>query len=126
MRDPYTVLGVSHQASPDEIKTAFRRLARDYHPDRNPNDPQAEERFREINAAYQMLGVTPKNVAGWTQWGQSGGHSTGTPGARGVGGLDDLLGEILEPSIAVRKTGVTCGTSFNSRSGRPRWGVPRR
>ena len=54
-RDPYEVLGVSKKASDEEIKRAYRKLARDYHPDRNVDDPQAEERFKEIGAAYDTL-----------------------------------------------------------------------
>lgn len=91
MRDPYTVLGVSRQASADEIKAAFRRLARDHHPDRNPNDPKAEERFREINAAFQVLS-DPEKRSRFDAWGEGGGQATG---GRGGGGFDDLLSEIL-------------------------------
>lgn len=55
MRDPYLVLGVSRTASAQEIKTAYRKLARTLHPDLNPDDPQAEERFKEASAAYDLL-----------------------------------------------------------------------
>ncbi|MFQ3668188.1 MAG: J domain-containing protein [Fimbriimonadaceae bacterium] len=55
MRDPYEVLGVGRDATPDEIKSAFRRLARQYHPDVNPNDPTAEERFKEVAQAHAIL-----------------------------------------------------------------------
>jgi curved DNA-binding protein len=55
MKDYYPVLGVSRNASEDEIKQAYRRLARKYHPDVNPGDPKAEARFKEINEAYQVL-----------------------------------------------------------------------
>ena len=59
-RDLYSVLGVDKKASPEEIKKAYRKLARQYHPDRNPDDKQAEERFKEISAAYDILGDADK------------------------------------------------------------------
>jgi molecular chaperone DnaJ len=55
VKDPYKVLGVDRKASADEIKKAYRKLARDYHPDRNPGDAQAEERFKEIQEANSIL-----------------------------------------------------------------------
>lgn len=60
MRDPYTVLGVSRTASEADIKKAFRRIAKDNHPDRNANNPQALERFKEANSAYELLSDTTK------------------------------------------------------------------
>lgn len=62
MRDPYTVLGVSRSATADDIKKAFRRLARTMHPDLHPDDTQAAERFKEINAAYGILGDADKRA----------------------------------------------------------------
>ncbi|TBW34511.1 J domain-containing protein [Siculibacillus lacustris] len=56
MRDPYDVLGVGRSASADEIKKAFRRLAKKHHPDQNRNDPKAKEAFAELNSAYEILG----------------------------------------------------------------------
>jgi DnaJ-class molecular chaperone len=56
MRDPYQVLGVAKGASETEIKSAFRRLAKKYHPDQNPEDPKAKERFSEANQAYEIVG----------------------------------------------------------------------
>ncbi|MHC1549849.1 DnaJ C-terminal domain-containing protein [Phyllobacterium sp. K27] len=56
MRDPYTVLGVAKTAKPDEIKSAFRKLAKKYHPDQNQDDPKAQAKFSEINQAYEIVG----------------------------------------------------------------------
>ena len=60
MRDPYSVLGVSKTASESEIKSAFRKLAKKYHPDSNKNEPKAKERFNEANAAYEIVGDKDK------------------------------------------------------------------
>lgn len=56
MRDPYDILGVPRGASQDDIKKAYRRLAKEFHPDRNPNDPKLAERFKEINGANAIIG----------------------------------------------------------------------
>ncbi|MCX7799818.1 MAG: molecular chaperone DnaJ [Fimbriimonadales bacterium] len=62
MRDPYEVLGVPRDASQEEIRSAFRRLARAYHPDVNPNDPSAEEKFKEVGEAYAILSDPQKRA----------------------------------------------------------------
>ena len=56
MRNPYDVLGVAKTASPKEIKAAFRKLAKQHHPDQNPDDPKAKDRFSAVNQAYEILG----------------------------------------------------------------------
>lgn len=63
MADHYETLGVDRSASADEIKKAYRRLAREHHPDRNPDDPKAEERFKEISQAYDVLSDADKRKA---------------------------------------------------------------
>jgi len=60
MRNPYDVLGVSRSASEAEIKKAFRKLAKTYHPDSNTNDPKAKDKFAEVNSAYEILGDADK------------------------------------------------------------------
>ncbi|MGB3833369.1 MAG: J domain-containing protein [Mesorhizobium sp.] len=63
MRDPYEVLGVSKTASAKEIKSAFRKLAKKHHPDQNPNDPKAKDRFAAANQAYEILGDEKSRAA---------------------------------------------------------------
>jgi curved DNA-binding protein len=80
-RDYYKVLNISKNASQDEIKKAYRKLAREYHPDVNPDDPNAEEKFKDINEAYQVLSDEEKrkkyNQFGsqWKQYQQTGGRA---------------------------------------------------
>lgn len=62
MRDPYSVLGVAKTAKPEEIKSAFRKLAKKYHPDQNKDDPKAKERFAEANQAYEIVGDKDKRA----------------------------------------------------------------
>ncbi|WP_421724612.1 DnaJ C-terminal domain-containing protein [Bauldia sp.] len=125
MRDPYKVLGVSKTASESEIKSAFRKLAKKYHPDSNKSDPKAKERFNEANAAYEIVGDKEKRgqfdrgeidaegkpkFQGFEGFGQGGGFGGGPqPGAGGTrtfrwstGGADgdpfasdDILNEIF-------------------------------
>lgn len=66
-KDPYEVLGVAHGASEEEIKAAYRRLAKRYHPDLNPGDPVAAQKMNEVNQAYEQI----KNPAAYTAQQQS-------------------------------------------------------
>jgi molecular chaperone DnaJ len=69
-KDYYETLGVDKKASQDDIKKAFRKLARKYHPDLNPGDKTAEHKFKEINEAYEVLGDEKKR-ADYDQFGKS-------------------------------------------------------
>lgn len=83
-RDYYEVLGVSKNASDDEIKKAYRKLAVKYHPDRNPGDKEAEAKFKEINEAHEVLSDKQKR-ARYDQFGHAGVGGAGFGGAGGAG-----------------------------------------
>jgi molecular chaperone DnaJ len=93
-QDLYNVLAVSKDASPEEIKRAYRKLARQYHPDRNPDDPKAEERFKDVQHAYDMLSDPEKRK----QY-DAGGMFSGFAGARPFGsggpGFASDIGDIF-------------------------------
>ena len=90
--DLYHTLGVDRRASQEEIKKAFRKLARAYHPDLNPNDPVAERRFREIQQAYEILGEADRRAQydrfGIGYFRRSDGGSTKPP--------KDVLNDVME------------------------------
>jgi len=96
-RDPYDVLGVSRNASPDEIKKAYRKLARQYHPDANPGDKAAEEKFKEVSESYSVLS-DPDTRAAYDRlgWGGLGATAGGTGGDPFAGfGFGDIFGSIF-------------------------------
>ena len=93
MADHYAVLGVSQSASESEIKKAYRSLARQYHPDQNPDDPEAEAKFKEVANAYEVLG-DPERKSRYDRFGDDGlGGQGAGPGA---GPFGANLGDIFE------------------------------
>jgi molecular chaperone DnaJ len=139
-KDFYAVLGVSEKATADEIKRQYRRLAKQYHPDRNKGDPRAAERFKEIAEAYQVLGDAKKRAQydemrrlgafdAYTRGGR-GGARAGTAGAPGgggfrvedfdigglggLGGLGDLFSSMFGGGRAQRPTGPEKGQTVET------------
>jgi len=96
-RDYYDVLGVNRDASDDEIKKAYRKLAMKHHPDRNPGSKEAEERFKEAKEAYEILSDTQKKAA-YDQYGHAGVDPSmggGGRGPQGFEGFADAFGDIF-------------------------------
>jgi curved DNA-binding protein len=137
-KDYYKILGVERKASEEEIRKAYRKLAMQYHPDRNPNDKQAEERFKEINEAYQVLSDAEKRAhydrlgSDYSQWQQRGApgdfnwgdYASGFPGGVRVeysGDIDDLFGgaggfsDFFRTIFGREAPGAATGTRTRSR-----------
>jgi molecular chaperone DnaJ len=93
-RDYYEVLGVNRDASDDDLKKAYRRLAMKYHPDRNPDNPKAEEHFKEAKEAYEVLSDGHKRAA-YDQYGHAGVDASVGAGAGGFSNFADAFGDIF-------------------------------
>jgi curved DNA-binding protein len=131
-RDYYKVLDLPRTASADEIKKTYRKLAMKYHPDRNPGDRQAEDRFKELNEAYQVLSDPEKrsrydqlgeDYSQWQQKGNPGSYDWGRwssgPGVQEVN-LDDLFGGgSFSDFFRSIFGGTTVGATQRTRTSRP-------
>jgi molecular chaperone DnaJ len=95
-RDYYEILGVSKSVSDDELKKAYRRVAIQYHPDKNPGDKEAEEKFKEANEAYQVLSDAQKRAA-YDRFGHAGigGQGFGFDPGFGAGSFSDIFDNIF-------------------------------
>lgn len=120
-RDYYEVLGVSKNATADEIKHAYRKVAKKYHPDMNPGDKNAEEKFKEASEAYEVLS-DPEKKARYDQFGHAA-FEQGGGGAGGFGGFDfgsgdmgDIFGDIFGDFFGG-------GSRSNARRNGPRQGA---
>src|SRR5262249_25840187 len=146
-KDYYSTLGVAKTATEKEIKQAFRKLARKFHPDVNPNDKAAEARFKDINEAYEVLGDPAKRSkydelgANWRQYEQAeraggpnpfaGGWNANTRGAAGggprraSGGFRTMTQEEMEDLFGDSNPFSDFFTTFFGGSGGPAAGGPR-
>jgi molecular chaperone DnaJ len=121
-RDYYETLGVSRDADQAAIKSAFRKLAKEYHPDRNPGDETAEQRFKEVNEAYEAL-KDPQRRAAYDQFGHAAfeGGMGGPGGPHGFSGdfsasmsdiFDDLFGEFMGGRRGARRSARERGSDL--------------
>jgi molecular chaperone DnaJ len=105
-QDYYDILGVPRGASADEMKKAYRKLAMQYHPDRNPNNPTAEHKFKELNEAYDVLKDDQKRSA-YDRFGHAAFENGGGPGAGAGGfGFEGGLGDIFEQMFGGARRGA--------------------
>ncbi|MDR3239692.1 MAG: molecular chaperone DnaJ [Clostridiales bacterium] len=123
-KDYYEILGVQRSATEDELKRAYRKLAKQYHPDANPGDKNAEAQFKQINEAYAILN-DPQKKAAYDQYGHAAFDQTGGGGFYGGGGAGFDMGDIINHIFG--ENGFESGgfDFFGSGGGRRRSG-PRR
>ena len=134
--DPYKILGVDKKASQEEIKKAHRKLVRQYHPDHNPGDAKAEERFKEIQAAYDVVGDPDKRKQfdRGGMFGMGGGGSAGGPSggfsAGDFGGFQDILSNLFggagggggaPPAAPARAGAAAAARPVRAPSAAPTW-----
>ncbi len=119
-RDYYEVLGVDRGASAEELKKAYRKLAMQYHPDRNPDDPSAEAKFKELNEAYDVLKDEQKRAA-YDRFGHAafengrGGAGGGDFGFGFGGGFADIFDEMFGDFMGGRRGGAASGRGADLR-----------
>jgi molecular chaperone DnaJ len=125
--DLYKELGVDRKATQEEIKKAYRKLARQYHPDTNPDNASAEERFKKISAAYDVLGDPEKRkqydrggLGAFFGGGQGGGGAQGFPGGFDAGGIGDILRDLFGGGAAGGGAGSGPGRARGPRPERGR------
>jgi molecular chaperone DnaJ len=109
--DYYEILGVSRNADEKELKSAFRKLAMKWHPDKNPGDPAAEKKFKEINEAYETL-KDPQKRAAYDRFGHAAFEQGGAAGAGagfGAGGFSDIFEDIFGEMMGGRRRGASQG-----------------
>ncbi|MEI2702326.1 MAG: J domain-containing protein [Baekduia sp.] len=119
-RDPYLTLGVDRKASADEIKKAYRKLARELHPDRNPGDKGAEDRFKEVQAAYDIVGDPEKRKQ------HDRGGSFSNPFAGAGAGAADFGGSFSDILSNLFDRGGDPGQAAGARQRRPAGPIPER
>ena len=119
-RDYYEVLGLTKGASEEEIKSAYRKLAMKYHPDKNPGDKEAEEKFKEINEAFSVLS-DPDQKSKYDRFGHAGVDPSagfGGAGFDGFGGFEDIFGDFFGSMFGgggQRKRGPRKGNDLRAR-----------